>query len=169
MIPGPDKVIECPKCKGLVRGFTLMSGNTGWARMWTDGKMIAPMLSQLPAVTKCKKCGHYFWASDAKEIGKIPLRRAEAEKIPSKWKAAGHIRELSETEYLEAIDIGIASTKEQELYLRICAWWAGNDSLRSQGQSSAYQTQTVPTRSSEATMNLERLLELFDIRNLDYS
>jgi len=167
MIPGPDKVIECPKCKELARVFTLVSGNTFGARKWTDGKMIAPMLPRPPAVTKCKKCGHYFWTSDAKEIGELPLWGAEAEKIPSKWKAAERVRELSETEYLEAINIGIASTKEQELHLRICAWWAGNDSLRSQGQSPGDQTQTVPTRSLEATINLEHLLELLDIRNPD--
>jgi len=167
MIPGPDKVIECPKCKELARVFTLVSGNTCGTRRWTDAKVIAPMLPRPPAVTKCKKCGHYFWTSEAKNIGEIPLWEDEAEKIPSKWKAAEHVRELSETEYLEAINIGVAGTKEQGLHLRICAWWASNDSLRSQGQNPDDQTQTVPVRSLEATMNLEHLLELLNIRNPD--
>jgi len=163
MIPGPDKVIECPKCKELARVFTLVSGNTFDARRWTDSKMVAPMLPQPPAVTKCKHCGHYYWVSDATEIGELSLQRADAEKMPSKWKSAERVRELSETEYLEAINTGVADTKEQELHLRIHAWWAGNDSLRSRAQSPGSQTRTVPTRSIEATMNLERLLELLDI------
>jgi len=167
MIPGPDKVIECPKCQGLARVFTLLSGNTFGARRWTDGKMIAPMLPRPPAITKCGDCGHYFWISDANVIGELPLWGDEAKRIPSNWKTAERVRELSESEYFEAIRIGVAESKEQELHLRIWAWWAGNDLLRSQGQSSVDQTQAVPIRSPEATANLERLLELLDTSNTD--
>ncbi len=49
--------------------------------------------------------------------------------------------------------------------MRIHAWWSSNDPLRSQGQSPIDQTQDVPTRSPDAMMNLERLLELLDIGN----
>ncbi len=88
MIPGPDKVIECPKCKGLARVFTLISGNTFGARRWTDGKMIAPMLPSPPAITKCQHCGHYYWISDAKVIGELPLWGEKEREIPSTWKEA---------------------------------------------------------------------------------
>lgn len=167
MLPGPDKVCECPKCKGLLRVFTLISGNTIGARRWTDGKMIAPMLPTPPAITRCPYCGHYYWISESKVVGELPLWGDEERKVPSTWKTAERVRELSEAEYLEAIRIGAADSSEKELHLRICAWWSGNDPLRSQGPSPADQTQNAPTRSPEATMNLERLLELLDIRNPD--
>ena len=88
MLPGPDKVIECPACKALSRVFTLRSGNTLDARRWTDGMMIAPMLPIPPAITRCRKCGCYFWLSDAKEIGQIfPSQwRSETIEVPESWK-----------------------------------------------------------------------------------
>ena len=55
MKPGPDKVLACPNCRAPAIIFTLLSGNTVDARRWTDGKMDAPMLPQLPALTKCSK------------------------------------------------------------------------------------------------------------------
>ena len=58
MKPGPDKVIECPKCKALARVFTLVSGNTFGARRWTDGRMIAPMLPRPPVIAKCGDCSY---------------------------------------------------------------------------------------------------------------
>lgn len=167
MLPGPDKVIECPKCKGLARVFTLVSGNTMDARRWTDGKVIAPMLPRPPAITRCRDCGYYYWLSDAKEVGELPLWGPEAENSPSTWKKAKPVRKLSESEYLEAIRIGAASTREQQLHLRICAWWASNDPLRSQEKHAVPRTQTAPPRSVEAIMNLEHLLGLLDIGDPD--
>ncbi len=165
MLPGPDIVIECPKCEVLARYFTLTSGNTFGARRWTDGKVIAPMSPNPPAITRCRDCGHYYWLSDAKEIGEIPMLEREPVDIPSAWKKAKHVRELSESEYLEAIRTGAASSREQQLHLRICAWWASNDPLRSQEKNAVHRTQTAPPRSVEAIMNLEHLLDLLDIGN----
>jgi hypothetical protein len=166
MIPGPDKLIECPNCKALARVFTLLSGNTFGAKRWTDGKIFAPMLPRPPAITKCRNCGRYFWLSDAKVIGELLLWEPEAEKIPSEWKAAEPVRELSEAEYIEAIKIGMAHNREQELYLRIHAWWASNDRLRF-NQDAGEQAQTIFKHSAEAIMNLERLLNLLDITDPD--
>jgi len=168
MIPGPDKIIECPNCKGFARVFTLVSGNTFGARRWTDGKMIAPMLPRPPAITKCRDCGHYFWLSDAKKVGELPSLWGveEKKKIPPEWRTAEHVRELSEAEYFEAIKKGAAEREEQELHLRIGAWWAGNDLLRYQGQSFVDKSRIV-ARSPEATMNLESLLELLNIGDSD--
>ena len=42
MIPGPDQIVACPKCNGLAKYRTLLSGNTFGARVWTDGKQDAP-------------------------------------------------------------------------------------------------------------------------------
>ena len=97
MKPGPDKVLKCPRCETPTIIFTLASGNTIDAQTWTDGKMIAPMLPQLPALTKCRTCGYFFWLSEAEVIGEIPLWGPELEKIPETWKKAERVRDLTET------------------------------------------------------------------------
>lgn len=130
MKPGPDHVLECPHCKTPVVIFTLASGNTSDARIWTDGKIIAPMLPSLPAVTRCKKCALFFWIHEARKIGEIPLWGAYRENIPASWKDAGRVGELSELEYLDALASGAAKNRDQELYLRMEAWRAGNDPQR---------------------------------------
>jgi hypothetical protein len=109
---------------------TLASGNTIGARVWTDGKMIAPMLPSLPAVTKCEHCAQFFWINQARKIGEIPLWGPGKENIPADWKDAQRVGDLSEAEYLDALASGAAKNRDQELYLRIEAWRAGNDPQR---------------------------------------
>ena len=168
MRPGPDKVCECPKFKGPARVFTLLSGNTLGAEVWTDGKMIAPMLPTPPEITRCQHCGHYYWISDAKVVGYLGyLHDDETLKVPSAWKTAERVRELTEAEYLEAIRLGAADNGEKELRLRIWAWWSSNDPLRTKSQRPINRTNSVFIRSPEAIMNMERLLELLDIKELN--
>ena len=84
----------------------------------------------------------------------------ELENIPNKWKDAKHIRELSEQEYLEAIEMGMARNRREELHLRIRAWWAGNDSLRGNTESDVIRSPFSP--SSESRENLERIVDLLN-------
>lgn len=162
MKQGPDKVLECPNCKTAIIIFTLASGNTVDAQTWTDGKMIAPMLPQLPALTKCSTCAHYFWLSEATVIGEIPLWGPELDKIPENWKKAERVRDLTEIEYLEAIRKGAALNRDQELYLRLGAWWAGNDPQRDMNytpEASGF------IRTHEGIHNLKRFSGLLDENN----
>lgn len=162
MKPGPDKVLKCPHCETPTIIFTLASGNTLDAQTWTDGKMIAPMLPQLPALTKCRTCGHFFWLSEAEVIGEIPLWGPELEKIPETWKKAERVRDLTETEFLEALKSGAANNRDQELYLRLGAWWAGNDPLRGiDGNSNNIEF----SRTTEGTQNLKQFCDLLDENN----
>ena len=162
MKPGPDKVLKCPRCETPTIIFTLASGNTIDAQTWTDGKMIAPMLPQLPALTKCRNCGHFFWLSDAEVIGEIPLWGPELEKIPETWKNAERVRDLTETEFLEALIVGAARNRDQELYLRMGAWWAANDPLRFTNGNSKH---VELSRTTEGIQNLKLFCALLDENN----
>ena len=73
MIPGPDYIYECPnsKCPNHLIQGSLASGNTFGQRIFSDGKNIAPMLTQFSTITKCQKCDTIFWMKDAKKIGEI--------------------------------------------------------------------------------------------------
>lgn len=64
-IPGPPRVVECPKCGKEKRLISLISGNTFGAVQWSDMYMDAPMLPRVSPVQKCHGCGRYFMLSKA--------------------------------------------------------------------------------------------------------
>ena len=143
----------------------MLSANTIGGRRWTDGKVFYPMFRRPPSITRCSTCAGFFWVLDAKAIGEIDSFADEPENIPSEWRDAKHIRELSEQEYLEAIEAGMAGNRHEELNLRIRAWWAGNDSLRKNAESDAAQSPFL--HSSESRENLERIVDLLNTGNPD--
>jgi predicted nucleic-acid-binding Zn-ribbon protein len=65
---GPDLYYKCPKCgKTSFRG-SLLSGNTFGGKFFSDGKLIAPMLPEFPAIIRCKNCKDFYWLSDENQI-----------------------------------------------------------------------------------------------------
>lgn len=69
MKPGPIYIYQCPNCDKLMSQWSILSGNTFGATLYSDGKMIAPMLSELPRISKCKKCGFFTWLNKLEPIG----------------------------------------------------------------------------------------------------
>ena len=130
MLPGPDKIVACPSCKGLAKYGTVMSGNTFGMRVWTDGKNIAPMLPSPPAVVKCFRCGELYWLSEADEIGTFDRWSEYDPQLDPEWAAADPVQEPMEEDYYPAIARGLAKTPQQEKFLRILAWWRSNDIFR---------------------------------------
>ncbi len=59
------KLIGCPHCNALTKSPEFVSGNTFSATYWTDGKLDAPMLPNIPLITRCRACGRLFWIEDA--------------------------------------------------------------------------------------------------------
>jgi hypothetical protein len=129
MTPGPDRIVSCPRCDGVGRHLTLFSGNTFGARVWTDGKMIAPMLPRPPVVVRCRHCGDCYWLADAKEVGSAP-REGMGGEGDRKWAEAAPVEEPNEAEYFRALEAGLARDPEQEKALRTLAWWRRNDAFR---------------------------------------
>jgi hypothetical protein len=157
MMPGPDQIVACPHCKGLAKHFTLASGNTFGARSWTDGKRIAPMLPQPPAVVKCRHCGECYWLADAERIGRVPAWGRRSEGVDPAWAAAQSVEEPTEEGYYAALKKGLAKTEQQERNLRVLAWWRRNDAHRHAAEGSA---QAAP--SSACRANLEALAGLLE-------
>lgn len=158
MIPGPDLIIQCPHCSSIAKVFTLTSGNTFGATIWTDGKMNAPMLPEPPEITKCHTCDSYYWVPDAEQIGKVPSALASSSnmEVDPAWLEAPHVKELEEADYWFALASGVASSRNQERRLRILAWWKTNDPYRHEPQP------TDALISEEARLNIQKLVELFD-------
>ena len=157
MIPGPDQIIACPKCKGLARYMTLASGNTLDARVWTDGKMIAPMLPLPPTVVKCHHCAELYWRTEAEHIGTVDRCRAAGEHVDPAWADAPKPEEPTEVEYYQALSKGLAKNAKQERVLRILAWRRRNDVFRDKPLKEA---QGISDDPEEWRKNLEALARL---------
>jgi len=157
MIPGPDQIIACPKCKGLARYMTLASGNTLDARVWTDGKMIASMLPLPPTVVKCHNCAELYWRADAERVGTVDRCRAVGEQVNPAWADAPKVEEPTEAEYYQALEKGLAKNAKQERVLRILAWRRKNDAFRDKPLKGA---QGISDGPEEWRRNLEALARL---------
>lgn len=131
--PLPDYVYKCPNCGNLVKigsmaGITsLMSGNTFGAKIYSDGKGIAPMLPDFPKLTKCKKCDTIFWWSKLEEIGGYIDWDNDQKTLCQK---ADKAKFLEIDDYFKAIEAGIAENENEEFLIRQRIWWAFNDKTR---------------------------------------
>jgi hypothetical protein len=128
MIPGPTIIRECSACGKYIAEGTIVSGNTFGARLWTDGKLDAPMLPDEPRLVKCRHCGSLVWIEEEKQVGEIdpwcsenPGNDAFEDARPAKTPTL--------RDYVGFLKAGI-SDKEKERYVRLRAWWAGNDGRR---------------------------------------
>lgn len=99
MIPGPDQILACPRCDALHRRRTLATGNTLEMTRWSDGKVDAPMLPDLPKITRCHSCRRIFWLANARALGEIhPAYDPKVEYPPRcelTFVSAGPDREMS--------------------------------------------------------------------------
>lgn len=71
MLPGNNQVLRCPRCAALHRVGTLASGNTLGAVLWSDGRLVGPMLREERCATKCPSCGEVFVRSANATVGTL--------------------------------------------------------------------------------------------------
>jgi hypothetical protein len=115
MIPGPYR----PKCESLVFRKNLLSGNTCGATLFSDGKQIAPMLPEFPAIVKCSACNVIFWINDKNKIGEREPHRLVENVKAGKAKGSSIAKFMSTDEYQEAIDLKIYKNKKELKFLRV--------------------------------------------------
>lgn len=153
MMPGPTIIRACAACGKRIAQHTTLTGNTFGARFWTDGKMDAPQLPDRPSLVKCRHCGNLIWIDDQKQAGIFGygLIARYAEPLADERPGPGTTPTL--LDYLGVLDEGIGD-KDKERYVRIRAWWAGNDRRRE-------LSQPTPLDCMEA-QNLRNFADLLD-------
>jgi hypothetical protein len=97
MLPGKDRIIQCPYCEQQFRQQTLMSGNTFGAKIWTDGKQEAPMLPEAIVLSFCDKYNQYFWVEEAELIDEIDPWEDTDFNI-------GYLERLNLEQYIDALE-----------------------------------------------------------------
>jgi len=157
MIPGPNYIYKCPNCGNLLTNGSFISGNTIGAKIFSDGKRIAPMLPDFPNLTKCKKCNSIFWLSKLKEIGTYEWGDNEN----PEWQKADEAEFLEIEDYYNATINGIAENKEEELIVRQQIWWSYNDKIRKDQE--IFNDEIDELRWSENVQKLKTLLDQSDI------
>ena len=125
MTPGPTNILKCSGCAGLIAQHTIASGNTFGARFWTDGKREAPMLPDQPWLVKCPHCAALLWITELEEVGKVDWWGAGRDSFGD----ASTYDTPTLDDYLALAGAGVADA-EKERYVRLRAWWAGNDARR---------------------------------------
>lgn len=69
MLPGPAQLYACPHCGKKKAMFSMLSGNTFDATLWSDGRSIYPMRPSISLIQKCDSCNSYSLFSEWKERG----------------------------------------------------------------------------------------------------
>lgn len=152
MMPGETIYRVCPACQQLLIERTSLSGNIIGARFWTDGKMDAPMFPQTPALVRCAHCQTLLWLPEAREH-----EFAQAPQMFENVEGALSPIPPIESDYLEAIETGLAPDKERERYCRVHAWHCFNDARRE--QKNAAELSELP---DVAASNMKALFALLD-------
>jgi hypothetical protein len=150
MLPGPTMIRKCSICTGLILEDTIASGNTFGARYWTDGKMEAPMLPDEPWLVKCPHCGALVWLDKQQLVGQTGPWGEGDEKLNE----ALPFTIPSLEDYFVVLAKKVRSKKKLR-YLRLRAWWAGNDTRRN-------EENPTPLTEDEIA-NISALHEMLDV------
>lgn len=146
---GPDVIRECPSCKTQLVQQTTLSGSTLGARLWSDGKLDAPMMPDRPALVKCPACQSLLWIDELYPLGQQYPNDTEKE-----WPSALMPERPAETDLL-SVTTNAALGRKKEIYARSRAWWFTNDAARTNESASVAFT---PAQEK----NLKALADLLD-------
>jgi hypothetical protein len=147
MKPGSTFIIECQYCGQYAKKKTLLSGNTFGAELWSDGKIVAPMLPEFPSLVLCKKCNQFYWVEDAREIERMDYYQSDKE---GKWSDVNFVEFPTFNQYFDALE-----TIPEEEFIRINIWWSYNDFFRK-----GIEDQITPDMHEKNTENLAALLKI---------
>jgi hypothetical protein len=128
MTLGPTIIRKCKECGELFSQNTIGSGNTFGATQWTDGKLDAPMLPDQPSLVKCPHCGNLVWIDEQEEVGEIGGWRSRDHETQS-FERVKSYHTPSFDDYIAFLN-DCSYDKSQEQYVRLRAWWRGNDFRR---------------------------------------
>ncbi len=148
-MPGPILIKQCPECGQYIREQTIASGNTLGQKCWSDGKVEAPMLPEVPRAVLCPGCRKIVWIRELAVCEALGGFFAQ-ENFRSDVGLAGRAKDwlpLEVNDYLLGLQQDLPEDKES--FLRIRLWWCGNDPLRRGEQR---------TRSADEIGNMERLI-----------
>lgn len=160
---GPEIYYRCPACDNLLKNRSLLSGNTIGAQIFSDGKMNAPMLPDIPYLTKCEKCNALLWTKDL-EILKEDY--SFGKNLSDEYSDAQQLDFLDLKDLKRALkeETEGGGEKEKLLYLRREIWWKFNDRVRYNPDNDLFKNEEEKHFYKQ---NCKALLDMLDMKNKD--
>lgn len=128
MTPGAILTKTCPSCGHHVRQKTFASVNAYWSREWTDGFIARPMWPDTPRLVRCLACEQLFWLDEQAVIWRRWPQDPETEEDRAFSGALSFGRPLLD-EYMDFLETHSLDARKEQ-YVRLQAWWTGNDPRR---------------------------------------
>lgn len=147
---GPYLIHECSSCGAPIAEETLASGNDLGAKYWTDGYRDAPMNPDRDWLVVCPHCKSAVWIDDQSLVTVLRRPGPDQDVYPQ---ARLGLRPQHQ-DYMQYIESASNLCPDRESYLRLRAWWSGNDSRRSSKRA-------YPLSIAEKS-NLRALIDLLD-------
>lgn len=126
MLPGPNQILKTPRTGTIVKIATILSGNTLFARYWTDGKRDMPMLPDSPWLRRAPDSDELFWTNECERLGEV----WSADNSGSRYADVRFAETPAMEDYLRALSSGLGSSLPKERYIRLRMWWVANDPVR---------------------------------------
>lgn len=158
---GPNLIYQCPHCGNYLQKGSLQSGNTFGAKLYSDGKQMAPMLVRFPDIVQCNQCAHYLWLSKLEQVG-IVERNQEAS---AEWANAYPVDFLKRDAYFKVLESGIVENEEDELFVRTQLWHSYNDKLRIRKRDLLFKDEQEEMKWRENCIRLIALLDSSDVND----
>ena len=132
MTIGPYYFYKCPFCGNTLKNRSIMSGNTFGAKFYSDGSRIAPMLPDIPNLTKCNKCDNIVWLSDLEELGEKNVSSNADYSDHPEWRNIDCVKHLQIYDLWCALKTlpktrKSAKQKQREIFIRQRIWWKYNN------------------------------------------
>ncbi len=123
----PLIIVECPSCKDeyIKKHYRSHAYNA----IWTDGLLTDSIIIDFhDNFFACCECGNYLWIPKCNNV----CVKSESVDYNKKYRVMKLLKDPSEEDYLNAVNLGIFENRVEEMYLRIRAWQASNNPFRAE-------------------------------------
>ena len=128
MMPPQTLVKKCPDCTKYILDST-RSGNTLRSVLWSDGKLVGPMLPVVQRLVLCPHCRAGIWIHELLELYE-DLNNDDVETDANgREYTVKFVESLTFADYMRYLVTANIDAGKQ-IYVRRAAWWRANDNRR---------------------------------------
>ena len=128
MMPPQTLVKKCPDCAKYILDST-RSGNTFRSVLWSDGKLVGPMLPEVERLVLCPQCRAGVWILELPELKEyIDYDDVEIDANGQTY-TVQFFESLTFADYMRYLVTANIDAGKQ-IYVRRAAWWCANDNRR---------------------------------------
>lgn len=162
MIPGPTLIKACPNCKSKHSYFTLLSGNTFAAKLYSDTKIIYPMSPTHPIYYQCTVCDYIFETEKARTVG-----RQKGDNLFEEGEGHPDFKQLGPDEYMVLKALNAEKLKkDKKLLFKLCLLQHQAFNDRTRNRNPIFIKKSDETNYRENALQLIGVLEENSDNNL---